>query len=209
MRRLAELAFQIVWVKDLKNTSANIYCTATTTIYFGDAQYNTDILRLNSSFRCFSSCFCKENIQKWKMSIISASGRRTAKPSPFLESSFCEPFGIVNVFDHGSLDMQLCRSRHFSSSLLLPLPLKMCCHYVVLPPRQIKSTVWLCGRIKNRRRQIQTFDQINNLSTTLLTFTIWNVTLLKNEPFMRYQRFKKGGRVAKSQFLRKKCAKIA
>ena len=32
----------------------------------------------------------------------------------------------------------------------------------ILPPRQIKSTVWLCGRIKNRRRQIQTFDQNNN-----------------------------------------------
>ena len=34
--------------------------------------------------------------------------------------------------------------------------------YQILPPRQIKSTVWLCGRIKNRRRQIQTFDQNNN-----------------------------------------------
>ena len=78
-------------------------------------------------------------------------------------------------------------------------------YYVVLPPRQIKSTVWLCGRIKNRRRQKQKFDQNNNQSTTLLTFTIWNVTLLKNEPFMRYQRFKKGGRVAKSQFLEKVC----
>ena len=31
--------------------------------------------------------------------------------------------------------------------------------------------------------------------TTLLTFTIWNGTFLKNEPFMSYQRFKKGGRV--------------
>ena len=32
----------------------------------------------------------------------------------------------------------------------------------------------------------------------------------ENEPFMSYQRFKKGGRVAKSQFLakKKKCAKI-
>ena len=27
----------------------------------------------------------------------------------------------------------------------------------LLPPRQIKSTVRLCRRIKNRRRQIQTF----------------------------------------------------
>ena len=35
-------------------------------------------------------------------------------------------------------------------------------HYIVLPPRQIKSTVRLCQRIKNRRRQIQTFDQSNN-----------------------------------------------
>ena len=32
----------------------------------------------------------------------------------------------------------------------------------ILPPRQIKSTVRLCQRIKNRRRQIQTFDQNNN-----------------------------------------------
>ena len=32
----------------------------------------------------------------------------------------------------------------------------------VLPPRQIKSTVRLCQRIKNRRRQIQTFDLNNN-----------------------------------------------
>ena len=32
----------------------------------------------------------------------------------------------------------------------------------VLPPRQIKSTVRLCRRIKNRRRQIQTFDLNNN-----------------------------------------------
>ena len=29
------------------------------------------------------------------------------------------------------------------------------------------------------------------VQTTLLTFSIWNVTLLKNEPFMSYQRFKK------------------
>ena len=33
---------------------------------------------------------------------------------------------------------------------------------IILPPRQIKSTVRLCQRIKNRRRQIQTFDQNNN-----------------------------------------------
>ena len=32
----------------------------------------------------------------------------------------------------------------------------------LLPPRQIKSTVRLCQRRKNRRRQIQTFDQNNN-----------------------------------------------
>ena len=32
-------------------------------------------------------------------------------------------------------------------------------------------------------------------------FTTWNVTFLKNEQFMSYQRFKKGGGVAKSQFL--------
>ena len=31
-----------------------------------------------------------------------------------------------------------------------------------------------------------------------MTFTIWNVTFLKNELFMSYQRFKKGDRVAKS-----------
>ena len=36
-----------------------------------------------------------------------------------------------------------------------------------------------------------------------------NVTLLKNEPFMSYQRFKKGGRVAEKSVFRKKCAKIA
>ena len=33
---------------------------------------------------------------------------------------------------------------------------------IVLPPRQIKSTVRLCRRIKSRRRQIQTFDLNNN-----------------------------------------------
>ena len=33
---------------------------------------------------------------------------------------------------------------------------------VLLPPRQIKSTVRLCQQIKNRRRQTQTFDQNNN-----------------------------------------------
>ena len=38
-------------------------------------------------------------------------------------------------------------------------------------------------------------------------FSIWNVALLKNEPFMSYQRFKKGGRVAKSQFLEKSVQK--
>ena len=35
-------------------------------------------------------------------------------------------------------------------------------YYYILPPRQIKSTVRLYQRIKNRRRQIQTFDQNNN-----------------------------------------------
>ena len=44
--------------------------------------------------------------------------------------------------------------------LLLLQPKYNC--YVVLPPRQIKSTVRLCRRIKNRRRQIQTFDLNNN-----------------------------------------------
>ena len=34
--------------------------------------------------------------------------------------------------------------------------------YVVLPPRQIKSTVRLCQRIKSRIRKIQTFDQNNS-----------------------------------------------
>ena len=33
---------------------------------------------------------------------------------------------------------------------------------IILPPWQIKSTVRLCQRIKNRRRQIQTFDLNNN-----------------------------------------------
>ena len=41
-----------------------------------------------------------------------------------------------------------------------------------------------------------------------MTFTIWNVTLLKNEPFMSYQRFKKGGRVANSPFLEKSVQKL-
>ena len=39
-------------------------------------------------------------------------------------------------------------------------------------------------------------------------FTISNVTLLKNEPIMSYQRFKKGGRVAKSPFLEKSVQKL-
>ena len=41
----------------------------------------------------------------------------------------------------------------------------LCCMYsncLILIPRQIKSTVRLCQRIKNRRRQIQTFDPNNN-----------------------------------------------
>ena len=41
-----------------------------------------------------------------------------------------------------------------------------------------------------------------------MTFSIWNVTLLKNEPFMSYQRFNKGGRVAKSLFLAKSVQKL-
>ena len=41
-----------------------------------------------------------------------------------------------------------------------------------------------------------------------MTFTIWNVTFLKNEPFMSYQRFNKGGRVAKSPFLAKSVQKL-
>ena len=41
-----------------------------------------------------------------------------------------------------------------------------------------------------------------------MTFTILNVTFLKNEPFMSYQRFKKGGRVAKSPFWAKSVQKL-
>ena len=41
-----------------------------------------------------------------------------------------------------------------------------------------------------------------------MTFSILNVTLLKNEPFMSYQRFKKGDRVAKSPFLEKSVKKL-
>ena len=41
-----------------------------------------------------------------------------------------------------------------------------------------------------------------------MTFNIRNVTLLKNELFMSYQRFKKGGRVAKSPFLAKSVQKL-
>ena len=36
------------------------------------------------------------------------------------------------------------------------------CWIYILPPRQVKSTVRLCQRIKNRRRQIQTFDLNKN-----------------------------------------------
>ena len=36
---------------------------------------------------------------------------------------------------------------------------------------------------------------------------IWNLTFLENEPFMSYQRFNKGGRVAKSPFLAKSVQK--
>ena len=41
-----------------------------------------------------------------------------------------------------------------------------------------------------------------------MTFTISNVTLLKNEPFMSYQRFKKGDLVAKNPFLAKNVQKL-
>ena len=40
----------------------------------------------------------------------------------------------------------------------------------------------------------------NNESSTLLTFTIWNITMLKNEPFMSYPRFKKGAFFKKNPF---------
>ena len=40
-----------------------------------------------------------------------------------------------------------------------------------------------------------------------MTFTIWSVTFLKNELFMIYQRFKKGGRIAKSLVLAKSVQK--
>ena len=52
-----------------------------------------------------------------------------------------------------------------------------------------------------------------NIATTTMhdkytkTKILLNVTFLKNEPFMSYQRFKKGGRVLKSQFLEKSVQK--
>ena len=53
--------------------------------------------------------------------------------------------------------------------------------YTVLPHFAIKkSRVLLCRRIKSRRRQIQTFDENNNWSTTLLTSTIWKCNFAKN-----------------------------
>ena len=67
-----------------------------------------------------------------------------------------------------------------------------------------KKPVWLWRRIINQGCKIQPYDLNNNQSITLLTFTIGNVTFLKNEPFMIYQRLKKSGRVPKSQFLEKK-----
>ena len=52
----------------------------------------------------------------------------------------------------------------------------------ILPPRQIKSTVRLCRRVKNRRRQIQTFDLHNNWSTSSLTkkYPVWLWRRIKN-----------------------------
>ena len=58
------------------------------------------------------------------------------------------------------------------------------------PADKISGRFWWW--IKNRRRQIRYNDLNNNWSTTLLTFTIWNVTFLKNEPFMSNRQFKKG-----------------
>ena len=71
----------------------------------------------------------------------------------------------------------------------------------------IKKPVWLWRRIINRGCKIQPCGLNNKQSTTLLTFTIWSVTFFKNEPFMSYKRFKKGGRVAKSPFLKKSVQK--
>ena len=67
------------------------------------------------------------------------------------------------------------------------------------PADKISGRLW--RRIKNRRRQIRWYDLNNNESTTLLTFTIWNITMLKNEPFLSSRRFKKGCFFEKSQFL--------
>ena len=41
-----------------------------------------------------------------------------------------------------------------------------------------------------------------------MKFTIRNVTFLKKEPFMSYQQFNKGGRIAKSSFLAKSLQKL-
>ena len=66
------------------------------------------------------------------------------------------------------------------------------------PANKISGRLW--RRIKNRRRQIRWYDLNNNESTTLLTFTIWNITMFKNEPFLSNRRFKKGCFLKKVSF---------
>ena len=102
-------------------------------------------------------------MQKHKMSIISASGRPTAKPSPFLESSFCEHFRIVylthSVFDHGSVHMQVCRSRHIF--LLLPLPARKSFHYY------FDISIDIIGTFAGRQTVSWTFAIVDRIKTVL------------------------------------------
>ena len=67
------------------------------------------------------------------------------------------------------------------------------------PADKISGRFWRW--IKNRRRQIRWYDLNNNSSTTLLTFSIWNVTMLKNGPFVTNRQFKKGCFLKKVNFI--------
>ena len=63
--------------------------------------------------------------------------------------------------------------------------------YNVLPRLQ-KKPVDFDDELKTGDVRYDDMTVNKNESSTLLTFTIWNITMLKNEPFMSYPRFKKG-----------------
>ena len=88
----------------------------------------------------------------------------------------------------GWLVMQLSCSDLYSNVL----------HGTSSPADKISGRLW--RRIKNRRRQIRWYNLNTNESTTLLTFTIWNITMLKNGPFLSNRRFKKGCFLKKVRF---------